>query len=92
MTERYYISENNNSEPESMSTRQGSGQMLLETHDEGGGPSQRRESEKEADHAMDTLGLGKFTLKVLSINRKYKINITSKRCNSGHLFQFIFIH
>merc|ERR1719410_2152701 len=41
-----------------MSTRQGSGQMLLETHDEGGGPSQRRESEKEADHAMDTLGLG----------------------------------
>ena len=51
-----------------MSTRQGSGQMLLETHDEGGGPSQRRESEKEADHAMDTLGLGKFMLKVLSIN------------------------
>ena len=42
-----------------MSTRQGSGQMLLETHDEGGGQIQRRESEKEADHVMDTLGLGK---------------------------------
>jgi len=41
-----------------MSTRQGSGQMLLETHDESGGTSQRRESEKEGDHAMDTLGLG----------------------------------
>ena len=45
-----------------MSTRQGSGQMLLETHDEAGGTSQRRESEKEGDHAMDTLGLGKNVL------------------------------
>lgn len=54
-----------------MSTRQGSGQMLLETHDESGGTSQRRESEKEGDHAMDTLGLGKNVLlqyDILAIN------------------------